>query len=66
MIQAYAPTSQHSDKIIESFYDDVAQAISSFPAYFTVLVRDFNAKLGKKQNEEETPLGCHGIGKRNE
>lgn len=66
IIQAYAPTSQHPDEDIESFYDDVNQAMSTFPAYFTVLVGDFNAKLGKKQNDEETSLGCYGVGERNE
>jgi len=66
IIQAYAPTSQHSGEDIRSFYDDVAQAMSSFPAYFTVLAGDLNAKLRKKQTEEETSLGCYEIGERNE
>lgn len=66
IIQAYAPTSQHTDEDVENFYDEVTQAMSTFPTYFTVLAGDFNAKLGKKQTEEETSLGCHGIGERNE
>lgn len=68
IIQAYASTCQHSyqSKDIESFYDDVAQAMSTYPADFTLLAGDFNAKLGKKQNERETSLGFYAIGERNE
>lgn len=47
------------------FYNDINTAMSKVPTYFSIMVGDFNAKLGKKQDESEFSLGQHGIGKRN-
>ena len=41
-------------------------ALSKVPTYFSFMVGDFNAKVGKKQDESEFSLRQHGIRKRNE
>lgn len=66
VIQVYAPTSTHTDEEVEMFYDDVAMALSKAPTYFSFITGDFNAKIGKKEDEGEFSLGQHGIGERNE
>jgi len=34
--------------------------------YFTMIIGDFNAKLGRKQNKNELSAGKYGIGERND
>ena len=65
IIQVYAPTCSHSDEEIESFYEDVHLASERIKTNFTIIMGDFNAKIGKK-TEGETAVGNHGIGTRNE
>lgn len=66
IIQVYAPTSTYSDEDLETFYEDIAMAMSKVPTHFTVIVGDFNAKIGRKQDESEFSLGQYGIGERND
>ncbi|XP_048516546.1 craniofacial development protein 2-like [Dendroctonus ponderosae] len=66
MIQVYAPTSTHADAEVEVFYDDINTAIHQELTHYSMLIGDFNAKLGHKEDETETPLGTHGFGVRNE
>ena len=47
VIQVYAPTSQSSDDEIESFYDDITQVMDQEKTKYTLVVGDFNAKVGK-------------------
>ena len=65
IVQVYAPTCSHPDEEVESFYEDVQVATDRAKAHFTVIMGDFNAKVGKKV-ERETAIGNHGIGTRNE
>ena len=65
IIQVYAPTCSHSDEEVENFYEDVQKAIDRKRAHFMVIMGDFNAKVGKRV-EQETSIGNHGIGTRNE
>ena len=65
IIQVYAPTCSHSDEEVENFYEDVQKAIDRKRAHFMVIMGDFNAKIGKRV-EQETSIGNHGIGTRNE
>ncbi|XP_069982193.1 uncharacterized protein [Penaeus vannamei] len=55
----------HSDEEIESFYEDVHLASERTKTHFTIVMGDFDAKIGKK-TEGETAVGNHGIGTRNE
>lgn len=66
IIQAYAPTSTSEEEEIDTFYDNLNEALKECPAHYTLLIGDFNAKLGRRQDESENPLGNHGYGERNE
>ncbi|CAG9133144.1 unnamed protein product [Plutella xylostella] len=62
--QVYAPTSKHTDDEVELAYEDVSSALRKFTTHFTVVMGDFNAKLGKQEGGE-TKVGSHGFGVRN-
>ncbi|XP_063635113.1 uncharacterized protein LOC134805838 [Cydia splendana] len=64
VIQVYAPTSSHSDDEVEAMYEDVSRAIHTSKTYFTVVMGDFNAKLGKRSGDE-LRVGQFGYGQRN-
>lgn len=64
VIQVYAPTSTYSDDEVESMYEDISRAMHSSKTYFTVVMGDFNAKLGKRDGEELL-VGQFGVGCRN-
>ncbi|XP_075990326.1 uncharacterized protein LOC142985977 [Anticarsia gemmatalis] len=52
VIQVYAPTSAHSDDEVEAMYEDISRTIHSSQTYFTVVMGDFNAKLGTRCGNE--------------
>ncbi|KAI8439905.1 hypothetical protein MSG28_001366 [Choristoneura fumiferana] len=64
VIQVYAPTSSHSDDEISEFYDDISTALRENPTFYTTVIGDFNAKLGKPRENEEF-VGRFGLGERN-
>ncbi|XP_072938941.1 uncharacterized protein [Epargyreus clarus] len=64
VIQVYAPTSTHSDDEVEVMYEDISKAIHTSKSYFTVVMGDFNAKLGV-QYGDESKVGPFGFGHRN-
>ncbi|KAI8422946.1 hypothetical protein MSG28_014049 [Choristoneura fumiferana] len=49
VIQVYAPTSSHSDDEVSEFYDDISTALRENPTFYTTVIGDFNAKLGKPE-----------------
>ena len=51
VIQVYAPTSKSSDDEIEHFYDDISKILDEEKTKYTILMGDFNAKVGKKKDE---------------
>lgn len=51
--QIYAPTSQYDDLAVFDFYEKL-----------DFIIGDFNAKLGRKKEGEETVIGNHGYGVR--
>uniref|UniRef100_A0A914VF67 Endonuclease/exonuclease/phosphatase domain-containing protein n=1 Tax=Plectus sambesii TaxID=2011161 RepID=A0A914VF67_9BILA len=63
IIQVYAPTSAADNKEIERFYDDLKEEINKRSTYL-VIMGDFNAKVGRRQ-DNETFIGPFG-GDRNE
>lgn len=64
--QAYAPTTTHPDDEVERFYEDVSKAVHEMPTYYNLVIGDFNAKLGHKEDDSEIAMGNHGFGERNE
>ncbi|KAG7307560.1 hypothetical protein JYU34_007776 [Plutella xylostella] len=67
LIQTYAPTSSHTDDEVESYYDLLNKACDEHRGTWTMVLGDFNAKLGKRQElDNADTLGPHGLGCRNE
>lgn len=65
VVQVYAPTADSSDEEIESFYEDLIHVIKSIPKKdLTIIMGDFNAKVGKGRVGEI--VGPYGLGERNE
>lgn len=64
IIQVYAPTSAHSDDEVETMYEDISRAMHSFKTHITIVMGDFNARLGKR-SEGELRVGPFGFGNRN-
>ena len=67
VLQVNAPTSTHSDDEVETMYEDISRAMRRSKTHFTVVVviRDFNAKLGKRDSDE-LRVRQFGVGRRND
>ncbi|GFS04779.1 craniofacial development protein 2 [Elysia marginata] len=66
IIEIYASTTDYNDTDIEIFYEELENSIDKKCKY-TVIIGDFNAKIGRKETDEENEwIGSSGIGKRNE
>lgn len=65
IIQVYAPTSDYDDEAVEAYYEDVNKAIEGNKSKYTIVMGDFNAKVGECQPKEEDILRKFGDGKRN-
>ena len=63
IIQVYAPTSTSSDEELETFYEEVTQALDHQKAQQTIIMGDFNAKIGEGN---ESCLGKFAKGSRND
>jgi hypothetical protein len=66
VIQVYAPSTSHDDEEVEEFYENVNTLMDCTRTHFTMIIGDFNAKIGKQKHHEEDVMGKHGIGERNE
>ena len=65
IIQVYAPTSVHSDEVIDEFYEQLEEARRQCkPNEVTVVMGDLNAKVGEGRSGEV--VGKFGLGERNE
>ena len=53
VIQTYAPTSNATEEDRELFYRQLETHVNKYRKYYVVIVGDFNAKLGKRTNENE-------------
>ncbi|XP_072051533.1 uncharacterized protein [Amphiura filiformis] len=65
VIQVYAPTSDYDDEKVEELYEEVNKAIEDSKAEYTIVMGDFNAKIGECQSGEEAIMGKFGVGERN-
>ena len=53
IIQVYAPTNDHSDEVIEEFYEQLEEARRQCkPNEVTVVMGDLNAKVGEGRSGE--------------
>jgi len=68
IIQVYAPTISYEDEEVEMFYEEITAAMQHDlnPSQYTIIMGDFNAKLGGREEPEEEKIGSFGLGKRNE
>ncbi|XP_033102502.1 craniofacial development protein 2-like [Anneissia japonica] len=64
IIQVYDPTSCLEDSVVEEFYSDLEMLLTTEKTTYTIIIGDFNAKIGKNNVIEE--VGKFGIGERNE
>lgn len=65
IVQVYAPTMASDDDEVEEFYEQLDSALITRATY-TVVMGDFNAKLGRGGRPGERYIGKFGIGERNE
>ncbi|XP_057667257.1 craniofacial development protein 2-like [Diorhabda carinulata] len=66
IIQVYAPTTAHTDEEVDIFYGDIEKALKENRCYYTFIMGDFNAKIGKQTDMSEVAIGSFGIVGRNE
>nr|XP_037868983.1 craniofacial development protein 2-like [Bombyx mori] len=64
IVQVYAPSTSHPDDEVEATYEDISRAIRDSQSHFTVVMGDFNAKLGRR-GDDELKVGPFGFGQRN-
>ena len=64
IIQIYAPTAEKDDNEMERFYSALETTIDQNKEYYTIIMGDWNSKLGKN-NLVRGILGPYGIGKKN-
>lgn len=60
IVQAYAPTASYEDEAADSFHEVVESAMNKRTAQFTIVMGDFNAKVGANRIGEV--VGNLGIG----
>jgi len=67
VIQVYAPTSDSTEKDIETFYGQLEHTIEDLPKKdVKIVMGDWNAKVGMDNVGWEQVMGRHGYGERND
>ena len=66
VIQVYAPTSAYEDEVVEQMYEEINQLMDETPTHYTMVMGDFNAKIGVRRTDEDKIMGRYGVGERNE
>ena len=65
IVQVYAPTTSHSDEQTDNFYNTIDNILEK-QTHYTIVMGDFNAKVGGQTHILERATGCFGLGQRNE
>nr|KAG5706894.1 hypothetical protein BaRGS_021400 [Batillaria attramentaria] len=67
IIQCYAPTNDAEEEKKDDFYQQLQTVIDRGGAKdMTILMGDFNAKIGSDNTGYENTMGTHGLGQMNE
>lgn len=66
IIQVYAPTSASENDEVEQLYEDISLAQRSEKTQFTIVMGDFNAKIGNINKDNIPNRGNFGLGSPNE
>ena len=66
IVQVYAPMTFHSDEETANFYKTIDKILGKKQTHYTIVIGDFNAKVGGQTNAPERTTGCFGLGQRNE
>ena len=61
IIQAYLPTTSHTDEQVDIVYEDMDNHITNSKAHFTIIMGDFNAKVGSDEPSKSC-TGAFGLG----
>ena len=62
----YATTSTYDNKVIEDMYEEINKQLDSVPTKYTMVLGDFNPKIGMRMKGESAIMGKYGIGIRDE
>ena len=65
IVQVYAPTTSHSDEETDNFYITIDKLLEK-QTHCTIVMGDFNAKVGGQTNTSARATGSFGLGQRNE
>ena len=66
LISAYAPTMQHTETTKNAFYEELSDILHTIHACDkTIIMGDFNARVGRDYSTWVSVLGKHGIGNAN-
>ena len=63
IVQVYAPTTSHLDEETDNFYITIDKILEK-QTHYTIVMGDFNAKVGGQTNTSERATGCFGLGQR--
>ncbi len=64
VVQVYAPTAGAEEDEIKKFYNDLSTVLQREREYYTIIMGDFNAKIGGGKTKDNT-IGKFGLGERN-
>ena len=63
VVQVYAPTNEADEEAKDSFYDLLQRVTDEIPRHDMIMMMgDWNAKIGARQEGEDGVVGWHGLG----